>query len=258
MLLRAAKLLLVAAALVDGAAVVSDLTESSFNTFIEKSDKGALVEFYAPWCGHCKKLTPEYEKAAERMKVAGVPLVAVDATVESSLASRFSVRGYPTLKWFPANDAAHPVDYDGPRDATGIVDWIQRRMSAAGTPGDNLAEPEKKNVIAMMSQYFEKFLELNPKGAMVTFYKGNCPWSKKWFQPYEESATTFKGKMPFSLIDVDAEPEMAKTWGVPGTPFILFFKDGAPMQYDGTKDSASLTKWIKQQTGEESRTPPVP
>lgn len=58
-----------------------------------------IVEFYAPWCGHCKKLTPEWEKAAKGLK-GFVKLGAVDMTTDGDAGRPYDIKGYPTIKWF--------------------------------------------------------------------------------------------------------------------------------------------------------------
>ena len=75
----------------------------------------------APWCGHCKNLAPEWEKAATALK-GKVKLGAVDATVHQGLASEYGVRGYPTIVTFPsgAKTAGSAEPYNGPRNAAGI------------------------------------------------------------------------------------------------------------------------------------------
>jgi len=117
------------------------LTKDNFDTFI--NDEGiSLVEFYAPWCGHCKKLTPEYAKAAATLKdnEPVVRLGKVDATVEPDLASRYGVTGYPTLKVFRGGE---PTDYKGPRDASGITSYMKKQAAPSITTIKSIADLEK-------------------------------------------------------------------------------------------------------------------
>lgn len=75
------------------------LKERNFSDFIE-NNRFAMVEFYAPWCGHCQALAPEYAAAATELKSEGVALGKVDATEENELAQEYDVQGFPTVYFF--------------------------------------------------------------------------------------------------------------------------------------------------------------
>lgn len=117
------------------------LTKDTFDDHVDNADL-TLVEFYAPWCGHCKRLAPEYEKAAQKLKNDDPPvmLAKVDATEEADLAQRFGVTGYPTLKMFRKGKL---FDYDGPREEYGIVDYMRKQSGPPTTELFSMKDVDK-------------------------------------------------------------------------------------------------------------------
>lgn len=139
----------------------SDVTVISSKNFDEKvlGSKFALVEFYAPWCGHCKSLAPHWAEAATRMKAIDPSIVVAkcDATQEGDIASKYDVKGYPTIKWFVDGQVAS--DYGGDRTADGIVNWLKKKTGPFAATVDSVAqleELEKENSVVMLA-YFSAF-----------------------------------------------------------------------------------------------------
>uniref|UniRef100_A0A8C6U6N2 Protein disulfide-isomerase n=1 Tax=Neogobius melanostomus TaxID=47308 RepID=A0A8C6U6N2_9GOBI len=102
---------------------VLELTDADFD-YLATEHETMLVKFYAPWCGHCKKLAPDFEKAATKLK-GTVQLAKVDCTVNTETCSRFGVTGYPALKIFRNGRDTGP--YDGPRSIEGILQVMKRQ-----------------------------------------------------------------------------------------------------------------------------------
>merc|ERR1711937_435701 len=152
---------------------VVNLTPSNFNEKVTNSDELWLIEFYAPWCGHCKSLTPAWKQAAEELD--GVVNVgAVDADQHKSLGGQFGVQGFPTIKIFGANKKS-PKDYRGGRDASSIVDTAFKELrqmvkdkkngggssGGSGSSGNNNQQKKKssnvgdKDVVILTDQNFD-------------------------------------------------------------------------------------------------------
>jgi len=115
---------------------VVTLTGDNFDEVVNAPGVDAMVEFYAPWCGHCMQLKPIYKKLAAAFK--GTPTVAVaamDATAHDPPAA-FEVQGYPTIIFVKGDDKANPVPYEGGRDLESMVDFI--KANAATPVNDEL------------------------------------------------------------------------------------------------------------------------
>jgi len=96
------------------------LTSQNFDEEIATADDW-LLEFYAPWCGHCQRLAPIYEEVAEKM-TGGVKVAKVNCDVHKGLCSRFSVKGFPTLMMLHKN-TLHP--YKGARSFQALTDFAK-------------------------------------------------------------------------------------------------------------------------------------
>ncbi|KAF6738180.1 Protein disulfide-isomerase A3 [Oryzias melastigma] len=129
---------------VSGRRDVVELGDADFD-YLATEHETMLVKFYAPWCGHCKKLAPEFEKAANKLKGL-VKLAKVDCTANSETCGRFGVTGYPTLKIFRyGKDSA---SYDGPRTADGIYEVMRRQ-----TGPDSVHLKSKEDLQGFVNNY---------------------------------------------------------------------------------------------------------
>ncbi|XP_018422420.1 PREDICTED: protein disulfide-isomerase A3 [Nanorana parkeri] len=161
---------------------VIDLTDDDFEVTV-KEYSVILVEFFAPWCGHCKKLAPEFEVAATKLK-GTVALAKVDCTANSNTCNKYGVSGYPTIKIF--RDGEESGAYDGPRSADGIVSTMKKQAGPASVTLRSVDE-------------FEKFIA-DSDASVVGFFRDlySDP-----HQEYLKAANTLREKYRFAHTDDD-------------------------------------------------------
>jgi len=180
------------------------LTSDNFDDAI-KNNELILVEFYAPWCGHCKQLAPEYAQAAGELKGKAV-LGKVDADNEQNrpLATRFEIRGFPTLKVFRNGQ---PSEYPGDRTAKSIVSYMKKQTQPAvtvlGTEEEVTAFTKEERV------------------AVVGFFADD---SSPEYNKFSEAANGLRDSFIFGAV-IGAKVALLKKFEVESVPTVVLFKD---------------------------------
>ncbi|KAJ4727774.1 Protein disulfide isomerase-like 2-2 [Melia azedarach] len=236
--------LLFVSALADDVVV---LTEDNFEKEVGQ-DRGALVEFYAPWCGHCKKLAPEYEKLGTSFKKAKSVLIGkVDCDEQKSLCSKYDVSGYPTIQWFPKG-SLEPKKYEGGRTAESLAEFVNNE---GGTNVKIAAVPS--NVVVLTADNFDEVVLDETKDVLVEFYAPWCGHCKNLAPTYEKVATAFRLEQDVVIANLDADKyrDLAEKYGVSGYPTLKFFpkSNKAGEDYGGGRDLEDFVSFINERSG---------
>uniref|UniRef100_A0A2K6KV27 Protein disulfide-isomerase A6 n=1 Tax=Rhinopithecus bieti TaxID=61621 RepID=A0A2K6KV27_RHIBE len=235
---------------------VIELTPSNFNREVIQSDSLWLVEFYAPWCGHCQRLTPEWKKAATALKDV-VKVGAVDADKHQSLGGQYGVQGFPTIKIFGSNKN-RPEDYQGGRTGEAIVDaalsalrqLVKDRLGgrsggySSGKQGRSDSS-SKKDVIELTDDSFDENVLDSEDVWMVEFYAPWCGHCKnlepEWAAAASEVKEQTKGKVKLAAVDATVNQVLASRYGIRGFPTIKIFQKGeSPVDYDGGRTRSDI------------------
>ena len=101
------------------------LNAQSFETHAAKSDIPLVVDFWAPWCGPCKAMAPQFEQAAGHLEPT-VRLAKVNTEDEQALAGRFGIQAIPTMILF--KHGKEVARQSGAMNAAGIESWVQQAL----------------------------------------------------------------------------------------------------------------------------------
>jgi len=256
-----------AQALYDRKSAVVDLNPNNFDNRVKDSDGIWVVEFYAPWCGHCKNLVPEYQKAAKALKgIVGVG--AVNCDEHKQLCGQYGVQGFPSIKIFGSNKNK-PDDFQGGRTADAIVQAAQKSAQrlvserlggkSSGSGGSSGGgSGGQADVVELTDSNFKKLVMQSDDMWLIEFFAPWCGHCKNLEPHWKKSASELKGKVKFGAVDATVYQELANQYGVRGYPTIKYFpagKKSSPQEYDGGRTSDDIISWALEKHGESIPSP---
>ncbi|KXG47371.1 Thioredoxin [Penicillium griseofulvum] len=230
--------------------VVKDLLPTNFDEVV-LTGKPALVEFFAPWCGHCKTLAPIYEELAQTFAFAEdkVTIAKVDADENRSLGKRFGIQGFPTVKWFDGK-SDKPEEYKGARDLESLSAFVTEKTGIK--PRSAQKEVSK---VEMLNDASFKTVVGSDKDVLVAFTAPWCGHCKSLAPTWESLAKDFALESGVVIAKVDAEAEnsraLSKEQGITGFPTIKFFPKGSTEAeaYSGARSEEAFVKFVNEKAG---------
>ncbi|TVU09771.1 hypothetical protein EJB05_43266 [Eragrostis curvula] len=271
LLLVAATVATPAAALYSAGSPVLQLNPNNFKSKVLEANGVVLVEFFAPWCGHCQQLTPVWEKAAGVLK--GVARVAaLDADAHKALAQEYGIRGFPTIKVFVPGKP--PVDYQGARDVKPIVEFALQQVksllrdrlngkasggSSSKSSGGSSEKSEPSASIELNSLNFDELVIKSKDLWIVEFFAPWCGHCKKLAPEWKRAAKNLKGQVKLGHVDCDAEKSLMSKYKVEGFPTILVFgaDKESPFPYQGARVASAIESFALEQLEANSAPPEV-
>lgn len=167
---------LFAASLAAAASAVVDLIPDNFDKIVTNSKTPVLVEYFAPWCGHCKTLAPIYEELAQAFEhdQDKVVIAKLDADAHKSLARKHGIQGFPTLKFYnsvQAKSDAGPIDFNEARDLETLTKFVTKHSAAQPKKSGQSGQPVS-HVAILDSETLPKEIGKD-KAVLVAF---TAPW----------------------------------------------------------------------------------
>jgi len=222
-----------------------NLTPENFDSVVDGS-KNVFIKFFAPWCGHCESMVPAYEEASEAFgKESDVVIADVDADAHKELATRFGVSGFPTLKFFKKG-STQPTDYNGGREASDIIDFINQETGSRGRVAKAASA-----VTVLNPLNFDSVVLDSTKDVFVEFYAPWCGHCKRLAPIWEKLATIYKNEpgIVIASVDADAHRDLGTKYDVSGFPTLIYFStdDKKGERYNGGRELADLIEHINKE-----------
>lgn len=186
-----------------------------------------LVEFYAPWCGHCKKLEPIFHQVSIALRSSHVKVGKVDCTRFSAVASEFGVKGFPTIKFFNGENI---YTHRGDRSKEDILEFVTRAKGPAVRP------------LASKGKFYEA--KKQHQDAVFFLYVGDQDPMEDTFSKYSNVAEQMMIQSYFYAGKPAILPDGIKPVVIPS---VLVFKDQEVVEFtapEGVVTMSNLQNWV--------------
>jgi thiol-disulfide isomerase/thioredoxin len=202
-----------------------------------------IIAFYAPWCGYCKKLKPQYEQSARKNESM---IKAIDCAKHKSVAQNYGISGFPTIKYWTDGKISPGTgeDYRGGRNTEnfdnfckdlkqpGKVQKMKSLLNKMKGPGQQIQRHIRGAQRAGGAAESRWNCEIEPAEldkltgpVIIAFYAPWCGFCKK-LKPDLERAHGHMDKSPFKAINCDKHKDVAQKYGISGYPTIKYWTDG--------------------------------
>ncbi|RMZ66713.1 disulfide isomerase [Pyrenophora seminiperda CCB06] len=212
---------------------VVQISGMDYDRVIAKSNYTSIVEFYAPWCGHCKNLKPAYEAAAKSLNgIAKVAAVNCDEEMNKPFCGKMGVQGFPTLKLVrPSKKPGKPTveDYQGPRTAKGIVEAVKDKVP------NMVKRVNDKNL--------DEWLQENKDTAKAILFSEKGIVSAT----LRALAIDFAGLVSLAQIRKSEQAAVEK-YGITDFPTLILIPNDShvPIKHEGKADKESMVKFLSR------------
>lgn len=250
------------------------LTEATFD---HQTSRGTwFIKFYAPWCGHCKKLAPVIDdlSTAEALQGSDVTVAKVDCTTERSVCERFGVQSYPTLK--VVKEGLY-YDYNGRRDVPAMAafateghkkqfgekvltyqEFVEQRKAAAAEQAEN---ERKSAVVSLTTKSFEEQVLNSKEPWIIKFYAPWCGHCKRLAPTWNKLSRSLKeagSSTQVAKVDCTVHRRVCSRFGVNGYPSLFYINNGNVYKYKGGRSLPAFLDFVESGWKNAESTGPIP